>query len=545
MTSACYVLAAGTEVEAIRLLEPDPAAKSWAFYAAGNEFNNTLYGNSKDDRLDGGLGADTMYGGDGNDMYYVDNVGDKVVEYAGPNSGTDTVVSWLASYTLADNVENLQLTGDVARDGVGNDLNNQITGNAFDNHLYGGLGNDKLYGLYGSDTLDGGAGDDTLDGGLGADLMIGGAGNDTYVVDNAGDVVVEAAGGGIDTIQVAFSYSLKALPNVENLTLVNPAVMSAAGVMYAIGNDSNNYITGNDGNNILFGGLGDDTLDGGNGVDTLVGGLGNDTYIVNSSSDVVQECVGEGTDTILAYLSYSLARLPNVENLTLMNPIVTSAPKDFTATGNASDNVITGNDGNNVLDGGAGNDTLIGGAGNDIYYVDNVGDQVVEAPGSAGGIDTVYSSISITKLYDNVEKLTLTGADNLNATGNDADNVIYGNRGNNYLSGGGGNDIIRGYNLFTISNYKALTGDHTLDVVNDNSTAGNDTLDGGAGNDSLQGGDGNDLLLGGAGDDTLWGGLGDDTLDGGAGNDLLDGYVGRTTVIFNVGYGHDTLNGGA
>ena len=549
LTSVSYVLAAGTEVEAIRLLEPDPAATSWAFYAAGNEFNNTLYGNSKDNRLDGGLGADTMYGGDGNDMYYVDNVGDKVVEGAGPNSGTDIVVSWLASYTLTDNVENLQLTGDVARDGTGNDLNNQITGNAFDNHLYGGLGNDQLYGLYGNDTLDGGAGDDTLDGGLGADSMIGGTRNDTYIVDNVGDVVVEAAGGGIDTIQVAFSYSLKALPNVENLTLMNPAVLSAAGVMYAIGNDSNNYITGNDGNNILFGGLGDDTLDGGNGVDTLVGGLGNDTYIINSSSDVVKECPGEGTDTILAYFSYSLARLANVENLTLLNPILISASKDFTATGNDFDNVITGNDGNNFLDGGAGNDTLNGGAGNDtlfggvgadimsggvgkdVYYVDNVGDQVVEAPGSAGGIDTVYSSISITKLYDNVENLTLTGADNLNATGNDSDNVIYGNRGNNYLSGGGGNDIIRGYNLLTASNYTAMTGDHTLD--------------GGAGNDSLQGGDGNDLLLGGAGDDTLWGGVGDDTLDGGAGNDILDGYIGRNTIVFDVGYGHDTLNGGA
>ena len=563
LTSVSYVLAAGTEVEAIRLLEPDPAATSWAFYAAGNEFNNTLYGNSKDNRLDGGLGADTMYGGDGNDMYYVDNVGDKVVEGAGPNSGTDIVVSWLASYTLTDNVENLQLTGDVARDGTGNDLNNQITGNAFDNHLYGGLGNDQLYGLYGNDTLDGGAGDDTLDGGLGADSMIGGTRNDTYIVDNVGDVVVEAAGGGIDTIQVAFSYSLKALPNVENLTLMNPAVLSAAGVMYAIGNDSNNYITGNDGNNILFGGLGDDTLDGGNGVDTLVGGLGNDTYIINSSSDVVKECPGEGTDTILAYFSYSLARLANVENLTLLNPILISASKDFTATGNDFDNVITGNDGNNFLDGGAGNDTLNGGAGNDtlfggvgadimsggvgkdVYYVDNVGDQVVEAPGSAGGIDTVYSSISITKLYDNVENLTLTGADNLNATGNDSDNVIYGNRGNNYLSGGGGNDIIRGYNLLTASNYTAMTGDHTLDAINNNSTAGNDTLDGGAGNDSLQGGDGNDLLLGGAGDDTLWGGVGDDTLDGGAGNDILDGYIGRNTIVFDVGYGHDTLNGGA
>ena len=42
----------------------------------------------------------------------------------------------------------------------------------------------------------GGAGNDTLNGGAGADTMAGGAGNDTYFVDNAADVVNEAAGQG-------------------------------------------------------------------------------------------------------------------------------------------------------------------------------------------------------------------------------------------------------------------------------------------------------------------------------------------------------------
>ncbi|MGO8148086.1 hypothetical protein AB9F42_35640, partial [Rhizobium leguminosarum] len=48
------------------------------------------------------------------------------------------------------------------------------------------------------DTLSGGVGNDTLNGGAGADRLIGGAGNDNYIVDNAGDVVTEAANEGID-----------------------------------------------------------------------------------------------------------------------------------------------------------------------------------------------------------------------------------------------------------------------------------------------------------------------------------------------------------
>ena len=51
---------------------------------------------------------------------------------------------------------------------------------------------DQVTGTSGVDVMSGRAGDDILNGGAGADAMNGGAGNDTYVVDNAGDVVMEA-----------------------------------------------------------------------------------------------------------------------------------------------------------------------------------------------------------------------------------------------------------------------------------------------------------------------------------------------------------------
>jgi Ca2+-binding RTX toxin-like protein len=41
---------------------------------------NVIYGRSGNDVLDGGAGADVMFGADGNDTYYVDNLGDSVIE---------------------------------------------------------------------------------------------------------------------------------------------------------------------------------------------------------------------------------------------------------------------------------------------------------------------------------------------------------------------------------------------------------------------------------------------------------------------------------
>jgi Ca2+-binding RTX toxin-like protein len=309
---------------------------------SGGAGDDVLNGGDGNDVLDGGDGNDRMVGGRGNDSYVVGAAGDLVVESA--NGGTDTVRTGLARYTLGAEVENLSGTSTQRQILNGNGLANVVTGSA---------GHDTLAGLAGNDTLNGGDGNDRLDGGTGTDRMTGGVGNDTYVVDAAGDVTLEAFGGGTDLVLTGLaSYTLGA--NVERLT--GTAATGQA-------------LTGNGLANIINGTGGNDTLDGGGGNDRLVGGLGNDTYVLDSARDEAVETANAGTDTVRTSLaSFTLAA--HFENLT-----GTSAAGQ-TLAGNGGANAIvgaggvdrlSGGAGNDVLDGGAGADVLTGGTGSDVF----------------------------------------------------------------------------------------------------------------------------------------------------------------------------------
>ncbi|HEX9948286.1 MAG TPA: calcium-binding protein [Allosphingosinicella sp.] len=142
----------------------------------GNGGDDSLHGGLGHDVLSGGTGADTMAGNDGNDAYVVDNVGDVVTEVSG--EGADIVYSFLATYTLAAEVENLQWNGSGSFTGTGNGLDNVVYGGGSDDTLSGADGNDELRGSGGNDILDGGVGDDYLIGSSGADIYTGGANSD-------------------------------------------------------------------------------------------------------------------------------------------------------------------------------------------------------------------------------------------------------------------------------------------------------------------------------------------------------------------------------
>ncbi len=586
----------------------------------GNALANTITGNDGDNIIDGGLGADLMKGGLGDDTYYVDDAGDTIQD----TGGVDTVITTLNTYVLSSTtLENLTFAGTGNFNGTGTSLANVITGGDGNDRIDGGAGADTLIGKLGDDTyvvaqvtdivtenanegvdtietsvsftlsanvenmtatgtgninltgnsgdntLTGNAGNNILAGGGGLDTLIGGGGNDTYTVAIGTEIIVEAAGGGVDVVNASVSYTLAAGQEIERLNLIGSAVAG----------------TGNALANTIVGNALDNLINGGAGADILQGGLGADTYIVDNVGDVITES-GVGVDTVLVsgISAYTLAAM--VENMTF------TGSTSFTANGNAlanilvggtGDDVLNGNDGNDELIGGGGDDNLKGGAGNDTYHVDSAGDVISDV---GGGVDTIVTSLATYTIASSVfENLTFNGVGDFVGTGTSLANVITGGAGDDTLSGLAGDDQLNGGagsdHLLGGQGNDTLRGGDDLDTLE--GEAGNDTyfindldlvveaLNGGTdtvvsllasytltsnvenlrfvyegdaygfGNDlanSITGGVGDDNLEGRLGDDKLFGSLGDDTLQGNEGNDTLDGQEGDDFMM--GGDGNDT-----
>jgi Ca2+-binding RTX toxin-like protein len=319
-----YTLAAGSEIELLSAIAPAVAA---AMNLTGNEYANLIIGNAAGNTLIGGGGADTLIGGAGNDFYRVEEAGDIVIE--GSGGGFDSVYA-VGSYALAagSEVELLSAIDPASTAGM------NLTGNEYANLIYGN------------------AAANTLIGGGGADVLIGGAGGDFYRVEEAGDVVVEAVGGGADSVYAVGSYTLAAGSEVELLSAIDPGATTAMD------------LTGNEFANSIYGNAGSNTLIGGGGADTLLGGGGNDYYRVEEAGDAVVEAVGGGTDAVYAVASYTLAAGTEVEILSAIDPGSTGG---MNLTGNEYGNFIYGTAGANTLSGGLGHDALWGFGGADNF----------------------------------------------------------------------------------------------------------------------------------------------------------------------------------
>jgi Ca2+-binding RTX toxin-like protein len=300
-------------------------------------------------------------GGAGDDIYIVDTTTDTITEAA--SSGNDLVRSTALTHTLAVNVENLELWGSSAINGTGNTLANMLTGNSAAN---------------------------VLDGGTGIDTLLGGSGDDTYIVDSTTDAIRDDNNGGTDTVKssvnyvipTTYQYTVNGTLTYSGSTYIENLTLTGAVATTGTGNTLNNVLTGNGINNTLKGLAGNDTLEGAGGVDTLEGGVGDDIYIVDTTTDVITELAGEGTDTVQSSVTFTLAALANVENVTLTGTGANSA------TGNASANALRGNSAANTLTGGAGNDTYLFGRG-------GAADTVVDTDSTAGNADLLLLDAGI------------------------------------------------------------------------------------------------------------------------------------------------------
>ena len=293
----------------------------------GNDFANELWGNLGNNILDGGGGADVMVGYRGDDRYWVDDVGDIVVEQSG--QGRDIVYAFV-DYQLGagSHVEILS----AADNGLSTPL--ALIGNDLDNELWGTNGAN------------------VLDGGGGADAMLGFSGNDVYYVDDAGDDIYEGAGRGNDIAYTRISYALTGGSEIEFLSASdNNAVVAL-------------NLTGNEYGNELWGTNGANVIDGAGGIDVMVGFSGNDIYHVDNAGDFVLEGAGRGYDTVYTSVSFALSAGAEVERLSVTDHDLTTA---IDLAGNALANELWGNAGANRLDGGDGNDWLVGFGGADTF----------------------------------------------------------------------------------------------------------------------------------------------------------------------------------
>lgn len=559
----------------------------------GNGGDDILNGLDGDDDLDGGPGQDALVGGAGNDVYRFGRGSgfDEITDSA----GNDRIE--LGAGILPSDIAIYRVSQDAAADGLWLVLDNGNEQLSIKGYFAAGDASRIEQIRFADGTIWDAAAiaaSTTNVAGV-ANTQTGTSADDTYTVDHGGDVVVEGAGGGTDTINSSVSYQLPS--NVENLTLLGQLDLSGNG------NALDNTIAGNSGNN---------RIDGGSGADTLIGGAGDDVYYVdtlftttwgsnyNNIQDVVIEAPNGGTDTLIAY-AYSATLPENVERFILQGspspssglPNNDSLMRRF--VGNALDNYIDASTAPSFygaqvyIDGGAGADVMIGNGQSNIFVVDNGGDRIFDTEGP-NGPDQVLASISYV-LPEGIENLTLTGSDALSGTGNAAANVLVGNSAENTLIGGAGNDSLDGGlgadTLIGGVGDDTYVVNSTADVVIENLNEGTDqvtitggtvgdysfsaftnvervqltdsmgasNLTGDAGNNQLIGNNWSNILVGGAGNDVisdgstsssyndfdvLLGGDGNDELATFAGYDTLDGGAGDDTLIQYGEFGRST-----
>jgi Ca2+-binding RTX toxin-like protein len=429
--------------------------------------------------------------------------------------------------------------------------------------------------------------------------MIGGQGDDVYQVESDTDVVVEHAGGGVDTVESEIRRTLG--DHVEHLRLIGDAEVSGTG------NALDNHLTGNHQDNGLHGRGGDDRLDGRAGADWLHGDEGDDYLYGGDDFQIVEEADyyggpvcevianndrldgGTGADTLDGgsgedelfggdgddYL-YGGHDFRNAEEAdSYGGPVCGALANDDRLDGGSGADMLDGGSGadelfggagrdglrggagDDILDGGGGADTLRGGDGNDVYIytpgngvdriADAVGANVVRIAGPLGQENVV------------ARRTTTDGVTTVHVRLVDGHGNEMPDQGVDFVLGADGVSPITGLEFgngttASLEDVFAIERRHQGSFWSDRLETGRaddiirtgygfDIVTAGGGRDTVYGESGWDALFGQGGSDRLFGGTGWDALAGGRGFDTLSGS--RGFDVLRGGSQNDVLLGGS
>jgi len=532
--------------------------------------DDILSGNAGTDILIGGEGADTFSGGAGDDFIYGNEEGTTstdssrdVVDYSGSGTGvkvnlsstTSTILlSQETSTTLATQTSTGEGTDRLydIQDIIGSNHADTLVGDDSANSIRGGAEADIIIGGAGADTLYGENDNDTILGGLDGDTIYGGddttdTGNDTvdysYITDTSAINADLSRTNDEEIFQIGTPTNFDHVSGIENVTGTRNADIIK-------GSDDFDEV------NILDGYKGNDTFYASKGVDSFIGGEGTDTIdfsnidVNNAGENAIIVDLGLQQATDDGYQNGGTAVVDKIEGIEIVigtngDDQVRGSSVSNTIQGGAGDDTIYGIDGINVLQGGTDDDSIYGGVGVDTIEGGD-GNDILQ--GGAND-DTILGGAG----DDEINKLEGAGDDSIDAgAGND---TVYSGNGSNIITGGDDIDTLS-YEQITSSGITAnlgsgASGDFgTVTISTDEDTLKDhfEIIKGSTKVDKIYGFDGtaetgvdyNDTLYGEGGNDTIWGGIGDDSLYGGGADDIIRGQAGNDYI--NGEGGTDTID---
>ncbi|MBV5304949.1 MAG: hypothetical protein JZU70_12260, partial [Chlorobium sp.] len=477
----------------------------------GSPFGNIVYGDAGNNILIGAGSADKLYGLGGDDIL----IGLGGNDLLDGGAGNDTLDY---SGNLTSGVTVNLVSGTALSDDSGNDSFVSI---------------ENVIGTQFADTITGDANANRLTGGAGDDTLTGGAGADTYLFgDNSGsDTIIEAVGGGIDTLDFS--------PGTIGLTMTIDSVLAALF----------ENIIGTSGNDIFIFSNGvhwTGSINGLGGVDEL--------RLNNSTSPLAFVLSGQG-----AVDGFDGSVIGVLDSFVNINQLTGGASGTDSLTGLASGQwqILTAASGQytsvstlNFSD----IETLIGGSGSDaLSFAPALGalSVTVTGLGAAGGFDLIASGFS--GAFRNMDRVTGSAGSDTFSGANLVSDWQLSQDASVYASGG---------HSLNFSAFENLNGGSAADtfqmlafttaVVHLSGGGDSDTLDYSAYNTSVTvnlstgvatdttGITGIEHVTGGSGNDTLTGNGGDNRLNGGAGNDTLNYSASTASVTVDLGLGTAT-----